>query len=227
MPYLYAFITALGTLIGGWLPFSGFFKKISPRYLIGFAAGAMLGIAFFDLIPAAGAANAIYLALGFFAIYLLEKFVLMHSHHQQPQVNRVGWVPVIGIALESLIDGLAIAVGFALAPALGLTIALAVLAHELPRGFTTSVIMRGAGYSNQIVAGVLAIDALFTPLGVFLANFFPTEYFTQLLAFTAGVFLYVGADDLLPEAHEKLNWQVVAAVLLGAALIWLISAFVV
>ena len=74
---------------------------------------------------------------------------------------------------------------------------------------------------------MLLIDALFAPLGVAAANFFPTDYFEELLAFTAGVFLYVGAGDLLPEAHRKFNWQVVLSVLLGAAVIWLISTFVV
>lgn len=229
MPYLYAFIIAVGTLIGGWLPFTGAFKKLDSRYLVGFAAGAMLGIALFDLIPESAGAGGIYLALGFFVVYLLEKLVLIHVHavDEEAMVRAVGWVPVIGIALESLIDGLAIAVGFAVAPALGLTIALAVLAHELPRGFTTSVIMQRARYSMPIIWLVLLVDALFTPLGVAAANFFPAGYFEELLAFTAGVFLYVGAGDLLPEAHRRFNWQVVFSVILGAAVIWLISAFVV
>ena len=40
-----------------------------------------------------------------------------------------------------------------------------------------------------------------------------------LIGFTAGVFLYVGASDLLPEAHRRFNRSLVLATLAGAALI--------
>lgn len=236
MPYIYALITAAGTIIGGALPFTKIFREAANRYLIGFAAGAMIGIALFDLIPQASrlASNGfesggVFIALGFFLVYLLEKIVLIHIHadDEETMLKAVGWVPVIGIVLESLIDGLAIAVGFALEPALGLTIALAVLAHELPRGFTTTVIMQRAKYSLKVIWSALLIDALFVLLGVAIAGFFPPAALPRLLAFTAGVFLYVGAGDLLPEAHRQLNAGVVTSVLAGAALIWLISAVVV
>jgi len=230
MAYLYAFITALSTLLGGWLALSGILKNIANRYLIGFAAGAMLGIAFFDLIPEAVERMAISwaIALGFFFVYILEKFILIHGSDEKEITGAsVGWVPVIGIALESLADGIAIAAGFAVNPALGLTIALAVIAHELPRGFTTGVIMKHAGYSSAAAFLVLLIDAFFTPLGVAAAGLVPAGQFPNLLAFTAGVFLYVGAGDLLPEAHRQFNWKVVFSVLAGAALILLISIFMI
>lgn len=230
MAYLYAFITALSTLLGGWLALGGVLKNVANRYLIGFAAGAMLGIAFFDLIPEAmeGRAAAWVIAAGFFAVYVLEKFILVHaSDEEEIKEGRIGWIPVIGIALESLIDGMAIAVGFALNPTLGLTIALAVIAHELPRGFATGVIMKHAGYSSAAAFSVLLIDAFFTPLGVALARLFSAGQFFNLLAFTAGVFLYVGAGDLLPEAHRQFNWKVIVSVLAGAAAILLISFFLI
>ena len=78
----------------------------------------------------------------------------------------MGGPALISIAAESLIDGLAIAVGFRVAPALGLLIALAVFAHELSRGLTTTVIMQKAGYSRAKVWAALAVDAGFAPLGV-------------------------------------------------------------
>ena len=126
---------------------------------------------------------------------------------------------MIGIAAESLIDGLAIAVGFRVAPALGLLIALAVFAHELPRGLTTTVIMQKAGYSRAKVWAALAVDAGFAPLGVLLFGLIPTSAFDLLVGITAGVFLYVGASDLLPEAHRCFNSRVVLATLAGGGLI--------
>jgi zinc and cadmium transporter len=40
-----------------------------------------------------------------------------------------------------------------------------------------------------------------------------------LVGFTAGIFLYVGASDLLPEAHRRFNSRVVLATLAGGGLI--------
>ncbi|HLE02783.1 MAG TPA: ZIP family metal transporter, partial [Dehalococcoidia bacterium] len=77
-------------------------------------------------------------------------------------------------------------------------IALAVIVHEFPRGFTTSVIMQGAGYRRVRVLGALALDALLTPLaaGLVLLGLFPQSLYGPLFSFAAGAFLYVGASDL-------------------------------
>jgi len=66
----------------------------------------------------------------------------------------------------------------------------------------------------------LAVDAGFTPLGALLAGFFGAPGVLSLLvAFAAGTFLYIGAGDLLPEAHKRFNLQVVGMVLLGAIVV--------
>lgn len=116
-------------------------------------------------------------------------------------------------------ETLAIAVGYRTAPALGLLIALAVLVHEVPRGLTTTVIMQQAGYSGLRTWLALLVDAGFAPLGVFLSTVFPASALASLTGFTAGVFLYVGASDLLPEAHRRFNLGVLAATLAGGLMI--------
>lgn len=182
----------------------------------------MVAIALFDLIPEMEVHNAAALMLGFFAIYLLEKLVMIHACGEaECETHGMGWSALIGIATESLIDGLAIAVGFRVAPALGLLIALAVFAHELPRGLTTTVIMQEAGYNRRKVWAALFVDAGFAPLGVLLSGLVPPSAFEPLIGFTAGVFLYVGASDLLPEAHRRFNLRVVLATVAGG---WLIPA---
>lgn len=126
---------------------------------------------------------------------------------------------MIGIAAESLIDGVAIAVGFRTSPTLGLLLALAVFLHEAPRGFATATIMRQAGYKDKRTWLVILVDAGFAPLGVLIAGFIPSPAFEPLLGFTAGVFLYVGASDLLPEAHKRFNLRGIVATLAGAVMI--------
>lgn len=220
--FVFALVSALATLIGGLLPIYTRLREVGVRYLIGFASGFLISVAFLEMLPEIRPGTRIdfvSIALGFFSLYLIEKLVMIHACGEKECVaHTVKWVSVIGIAAESLIDGIAIAVGFMLNPAIGLTVALAVIVHEIPRGFTTSVIMKSANYTRNKLFGALAIDAGFTPLGVALVylNLFPRDLFTPLLAFTAGTFIYIGASDLLPEAHRRFNIKVVATVILGA-----------
>jgi len=225
IPLLYALVTSLATLVGGALPLYTRLRLIEQRYLVAFAGGAMVAIALFDLIPEMQTHNALALLLGFFSIYLIEKLVMIHTcQEEECETHTMGWPALIGIAAESLIDGLAIAVGFGVAPALGLLIALAVFTHEVPRGLTTTVIMQQAGYSRSRTWAALLVDAGFAPLGVLLAGLISPSAFEPLIGFTAGVFLYVGASDLLPEAHRRFNLRVVLATLTGGGMIPLLGS---
>lgn len=222
---VFGFISAASTIAGGLLPLYTRIRGIGSRYLLGFAAGVMLSVAFLEMLPemaAQGKPNFIALAVGFFSVYLVEKLVMVHSCPEgECEVHTLGGTALIGIAAESLLDGVAIGIGFHLSPTVGLTIALAVLIHEFPRGFATTVIMRTAGYNLRRIWAALSIDALFTPLGVVLVmvGVFPEGLFLPLLGFAAGTFIYVGASDLLPEAHRTFNIWVVASVMVGLLLV--------
>ena len=229
--YLYASLVALATVLGGLLPFTPVFKKVNNRYLIAFAAGAMLGIALFDLLPesAEQGGNLVWAGVGFVVVYVLERFFALHAHegeHEHIGQKSTGLVSLVGIALESLIDGVAIGVGFAINPAVGVTIALAVLIHEIPRGFTTSVIMRSLGYGLGALSVALAIDAGFTIIGVSVTGLFSQDLFPNLIAFAAGIFLYVGGGDLLPPAHRKTPWGLIATTLVAIAIIYGVTVYV-
>lgn len=220
IPFLYALATSAGTIVGGVLPVYTRIKLIEQRYLVGFAGGTTVAIALFDLIPQMKAHNAIALLLGFFTIYLLEKVILVHTCIEKDcETHVVGGTALIGIAAESLMDGLAIAAGFRVNPTLGFMIALVVFIHEIPRGITTSIIMKQADYNQAKIWGALAIDAGFAPLGVLLSGFVPASAFDLVIGFTAGIFLYIGASDLLPEAHRRFNIRVIFSTLLGAVTI--------
>lgn len=220
IPLFYTLVISAATLAGGALPMYTQLRLIEQRYMVAFTSGVMVAIALFDLIPEMDSHNAVALLAGFFIIYLLEKLVMIHACGEaECDAHTMGWSALIGIAAESLIDGVAIAVGFRAAPALGLLIALAVFVHEVPRGLTTTVIMQEAGYSRLKVWMALAVDAGFAPLGVLLAGFISSSAFEWLIGFTAGVFLYVGASDLLPDAHRRFNLRVVLSTVTGGGLI--------
>lgn len=220
-PVLLAAAVAMTTIVGGLLPLYTRLKEIELRYLIGFAAGVMIATAFFEILPEVekfDSTASIFLALGFFILYAVEKSILIHTCGEaECEVHTpIGWVSLIGISTESLVDGLAIAVGFTASPLLGTTIAIAVGVHEIPRGFSTTVIMKNSGYGPKGIFTALGIDALLTPLGALIGLSLPAEYFGPIVAFTAGTFIYVGAADLLPDAHKRFNVRVITSVLAGA-----------
>lgn len=217
-----ALITSIAAIIGGLIPLHKKIKGLDFRYLIGFASGAMVAIAFFDMIPEIGSAHILALGLGFFVVYAIEKIAMIHACGEwECEIHTFGWTALIGISIESLIDGIAIGLGYVLSPTLGITIALAVFIHEIPRGFATTVIMKNANKGMTAILTALAIDAGFTPIGAIFSSFFPQEMIFNLLAFAAGTFIYVGASDLLPNAHQRFNLWVVLSVLFGAAVIFL------
>jgi zinc transporter ZupT len=225
--FLYALITSAGTIVCGILPLYTKIKLIDKRYLIGFAGGVTVAIALFDLIPEMKTQHAYALLLGFFIIYLLEKVILVHSCIEEDcESHTIGATALIGIATESLIDGLAIATAYRLDPSLGILVALSVFIHEVPRGMTTAIIMQEAGYSKLRIWGALAIDAGFAPIGVLLSNLIPASGFDPLIGFAAGIFIYIGASDLIPEAHRRFNPKVIVSTLMGAAIILVITILI-
>lgn len=226
---VYAFIASIASVIGGLLPIYSRLKHIRTNYLVGFAAGVLISTAVFEMLPQALIVSNIDivnpLALGFFSLYLLEKSVMIHACKEtECDVHTSGWVGMIGLSLESILDGIAIAVGYITEPALGLIIAFAVAVHELPVGFSTTVILKRSEFNRKSTLIMLFVTSFLTVAGALIAGFFPTEYFGDILAFTTGTFIYIGASDLLPHAHERVDWFVVMSVILGAAIVPFIEA---
>ncbi|HEY3304838.1 MAG TPA: ZIP family metal transporter [Candidatus Binatia bacterium] len=228
MVYLYALIAGSSDFLSGWLALSVERDKIEPRYVIAFAAGVLLAVTFFEILPETNLkSDAVFLALGFVTFYVLEKLVMIHACGEaECHTHHIGPVAVLGMALDNVIDGAGIMVGYLIDPLLGLTITLAVVCHEIPQGMTSALIMREAKWNSRGTMLALILAGSLYPIGALLAGFIPDHLQPKILAFIAGDFIYIGAGDLLPEAHRQFNWKVVACFLAGIAFMLFLRALV-
>jgi zinc transporter ZupT len=219
--YLLALLAALSDILSGLLLRHPKINSIPTRYIVGFASGIVISTAFFELIPESDVANnSLYLALGFFTFYLLEKTVMLHScGEHECEAHNLGWVAALGMSADNVVDGIGIAVGYLTQPALGIIITIAVIAHEIPQGITTAVLMRDAGFKFSHIMATLVFAGAMYPLGALVSGVIPPTLYTAIIAFVAGSFIYIGVGDLLLEAHRRFNVKVVFSVLLGATVL--------
>ncbi len=210
---VFTLIGSVFSLIGGifLLWNKNITEKIS-HLLISFAAGTLLGTAFFDLMPEAIAQSEpslvfLFTLIGFLAFFVMERFIhWMHHHHSEIDHKPTVQLIMIGDSIHNFIDGVAIAATFLVSVPLGIVTALAVGTHEIPqeigdfavmlkRGIKpTKVLLFNLFSSATAVLGALAMFIFRDSLGAFLPIF---------LALTAGFFIYISSADLIPEIHEK------------------------
>ncbi len=190
--------------------------------VLGFSAGAVIGVAFFDLLPEAlelgSAHHAVSLicsviALGFVLFMILDRFFSLHSHGEKEEEcgnehhhhsHEKGKLGAGSFSVHSLLDGVAIGLAFQVSAAVGAIVAVAVLTHDFSDGINTvSVILRHGGTRSQALRW-LATDALAPVVGIVATLFFTVseDSLSLILALFCGFFLYIGASDLLPESHH-------------------------
>jgi zinc transporter ZupT len=222
LAYFYAMVAGSMDLLAGWVTLRGWADKIQPRYVIAFAAGVLLSATFFHVLPDLHwDTDASFVAMGFVTFYVLEKVIMIHAcGEQECATHRVGPIAVLGMALDNVTDGAGIVAGYQLNPWLGFTITVAVILHEIPQGMSSVFIMRNAGWKPPRILAMLALAGALYPAGALFAQLIPAEFQRKILAFVAGDFIYVGASDLLPEAHQRFNWKVVLFVLIGMACLY-------
>jgi ZIP family zinc transporter len=233
MIILISIATFISTFLGGI--FALRFKD-KLHLILGFSAGAIIGVAFFDLLPEAlklGKENyninliTSIMALGFVVYMILDRFIFFHSHsleeHEEHNLNKRGILGAGSLSMHSFFDGAAIGLAFKVSPAVGAIVAVAVLTHDFSDGINTvNMILKNSGKRKQAFKWLL-VDAIAPVLGITSTLFFsvPESTLGIILAVFAGFFLYIGASDLLPESHHNhpTAWTTFATVL-GVAVLY-------
>lgn len=209
-----ALVASVATFVGGFFALR-FRDKL--HLILGFSAGAVAGVALFDLLPEAFGLGSAYhaaatvssfVALGFFGYLILDRLILLHTHIHEgdsEQVPRRGFLGALALSAHSFIDGIAIGVGFQASIAIGSVITIAVLAHDFSDGINTvSLVLRSGGTRQSAFRWLLA-DASAPVLGAVSTLLFriPESYIGLILALFTGSFLYLSASDLIPESHHQ------------------------
>jgi zinc and cadmium transporter len=230
----------LGDVIALSFGISLIFRKKSveafARYATPFAAGALLGAAFTDLLPDAASdgsySNGLFGALvGILIFFLLERFVHWVHHHRdenEARVDQDATVPliIIGNVLHRAIDGVAIAAGFLVSARSGLVITAAIVIHEIPHtvGDFGLLIFKGLGRLKVTIINVSV--ALFTTLIAMIIYAIGQEMklpLDGLVGLTAGFFIYIAVSDIIPDIHVHEDRRFIGAqsllLILGAAVV--------
>lgn len=238
MSILLSIASFFSTSLGGL--FALRYRK-SLQLIMGFTAGVLLGLVSFDLLPEiftrsfeqhlAPVIPMIALMVGFLLFHIAEKTILIHhageeldsKHHPQ-----VGMLSAIALCGHSFLDGVGIGLGFQVSTTVGFIVAIAVISHDFADGLNTVTLMLVNRNSRQRALVLLLADALAPVVGALSTLFFtiPSSAFPLYLGFFAGFLLYVGASDILPEAHrESSSFWLILLTIIGVCFAFIVTRF--
>jgi ZIP family zinc transporter len=239
-PVLLSLATFVSTTLGGLFALR---YRDRLHLIMGFTAGVLVGLVAFDLLPEifkrAGETNLepwqpmVALVLGFLAFHIAEKATVIHHAHEEEYAKhthpQVGTLSALALSGHSFLDGVGIGLGFKVSAAVGAIVALAVIAHDFSDGLNTVTLMLVNRQSSPRALQMLFVDAAAPVLGAISTLFFdiPTSFMPLYLGFFAGFLLYIGASDILPEAHsERSTYLTIGLTVLGVLFAFIVTRFV-
>lgn len=192
--------------------------------MLSFAAGFLISVSLVDLFPesirVAGARAPAIVLLAYLLVHLTQHTIGRHFHfgEETHSVSElVSLSALVGLLMHTFVDGVAVASGLQVSSGLGALVFVAVLLHKFPEGLAISSLFLAAGAGRRkaiIAAGALGATTI---AGVLLTDQlgFLQHYG---LAISAGVTLYVGASNLVPEFQDRPGLRIPASFVAGCAL---------
>ncbi|MEV0615183.1 ZIP family metal transporter [Nonomuraea sp. NPDC050404] len=237
MPILLSLAAFLMTLLGGLVA-----DRVGARrhLVLGFAAGVMLGLVAFDLLPEALALDApeihgvplpmLTLALAFLIIHIVERSMAIHDTHEADYATHhhtragVGLTAGSALVAHSFLDGAAIGAAYQTNTSLAVAVAIGVIAHDFTDGFNTYTLTSLYGNARPRALTLLTLDALAPIAGATATTLLtiPNNALAAYLGLFAGFLLYLATSDILPEAHtpRRATGQTLSVTVLGTVFMW-------
>jgi len=205
-------IAALADVAGGLVLVRARGVERYLRYFVALGAGFLVATAVLEMMPEGLKQNPhmgpVLIMAGYCMMHLLEHTINAHFHfgeetHHGEFISRHTSNSVLaGLSVHALFDGVAIGSGFVVSNWLGVLIFLAILLHKAPEGFTMASVMLASGRSRSMAFYSAVALAAATLAGLLVIELVPS-WLPYGLPVSAGVALYVGASDLVPEVNRE------------------------
>lgn len=205
-------IAALADVAGGLVLVRAHGIEKYLRYFVALGSGFLMAVALLEMVPESFTMSPklapLLVMAGYCVVHLLEHTINGHfhygeeTHHDEFVSHRTGMAVLAGLSVHALFDGVAIGSGFVVSNSLGWLIFLAIFLHKAPEGFTMASVMLASGRSRSTAFYSAVGLAAATLAGVGVIELVP-RWLPYGLPISAGVALYVGASDLVPEVNRE------------------------
>lgn len=202
-------VSLLGTLIGSSIGL--LIKKPSRRLLgvlIGFAAGIMLSVVVFDLIPECIKKWSFYstiitIIIGIAIITFTDKLTSKGNKHSNKHLQ-IALLTAIGLMLHNFPEGIIMGCGFIVGGSLGVKMCILIAVHDIPEGIAVAAPMVASRVDPIKIFIYTALTALPTAfgatIGIFIGGISESVLGTSL-GLASGIMLYVVCGKMIPEAN--------------------------
>lgn len=237
MTLFFALMACISIVLGGAL---GIKYKDKSHLVLGLTAGMLIGIVAFDLLPEIFEMTTtlgtevvgpmIFLVGGFLVFHIFEKLLLIHHGHEEHYGEHkhptVGIASALALSTHSFLDGVSIGLGFQASTVVGIGIAIAVISHGFSDGLNSVSI--ALNHKNSVARSLrlLMINAAAPLLGAAISGLvrIPMAWLVNYLGFLAGFLLYIGASEILPEAHsEHSSISTILMTILGVVIVLIVT----
>ena len=229
--FFFFFLTTIGGIIGVKL------NRTSNKFLsfiLSFAAGLMIAVICFELIPEALEISNLFISLigillGIMMMIMCDIYVDKKFSKKAKTANdrllKTGIIVSIGLAIHNLPEGLAIGSGYEASVKLGLSLAIAICFHDIPEGIAMAVPMKNGGMKVSKVIYYVILSGITTGIGALIGGIvgrISEEVIAMCLAFSAGAMIYIVSGELTLEANKLYNGRLSA---IGNILGFIIGVF--